>query len=328
MKRLHPTLLFLLKALVSLGLLSFLLARVDVAQLLRALVSARPSYLGIVLGVYLLGQILCSFRWLLLARPLGFRNPFRDFVTIYFIGMFFNLFAPSIVGGDVGRVFYLARDHANGEQRSWGGSTACAAVSVLADRAIGMGVLVWVGAVALVLFPSYPVPAIIRYLTFALALSFFLGWFFLPLGNRFFGGQKFAAGENLRRAFRSYAKSRSILLQVAGLSLIGHIIQAWMQILLGSALDVEIPWSYALILYPLVGLFSALPISVNGIGLREGGYLFLLQLIGVSAEKAIAFGILWFVIVALDSLIGGVVFILRKAPRPSAIAPEVGGQAK
>jgi hypothetical protein len=86
-----------------------------------------------------------------------------------------------------------------------------------------------------------------------------------------------------------------------------------MQFYLAKAVGLEIPWSYGFILYPLVGIFSALPISFNGIGLREGGYLFLLTQIGVSSEKAIAVGLLWFLVIVLDSLIGGVLYIARRS---------------
>ena len=92
---------------------------------------------------------------------------------------------------------------------------------------------------------------------------------------------------------------------------------------MGQALGLEIPWFYSFILYPLVSVFSALSISFNGIGLREGGYLFLLQRVGVESEKAIAFGLLWFIIVALDSLVGGTIFILSKSPKPSDMISEL-----
>ena len=130
-------------------------------------------------------------------------------------------------------------------------------------------------------------------------------------------------GRNLLRGLVTCARNYRVIAQTIALSLIAHFIQSWMHILLGHALDLEIPWSYVFILYPLVGVFSALPVSLNGIGLREGGYLFLLSQLDVSSEKAIAFSLLWFVIVALDSLVGGLVFILRKSPRPSEIAAQI-----
>jgi len=323
MKIIPPTLTFLLKALVSLSLLSFLLSRVDVAQLLRVLSSAHVSYLAVALVGYFLGQVISSVRWALLARPLGFKNPLKEFVLLYFIGMFFNLFAPSTVGGDLGRVFYLARGRTKREERERGMLTANALISVIADRAIGMAVLVWIGAVALVVFPEYSLPLVVRAPTFALALGFLLGWALLPLLKRFLEQRERAVGQNLSLALGIYQSHHQIVPQTVLLSLIVHLLQAWIQLLLGRALDVEIPWSYCFILYPLVGVFSALPISLNGIGLREGGYLFLLGQIDTSSERAIALGLLWFMIVALDSLIGGVVFVMRRGPKPSAVAPGI-----
>src|SRR3989338_3030536 len=133
----RSTITFLLKAIVSLGILSFLLSRIDMAQLLRVLSSVHLSYLVIAMAGYFLGQIICSMRWALLARPLGFKNPLKDFAVFYFIGMFFNLFAPSTIGGDVGRVFYLGRDGHRREEPQRGGAVGSALISVLADRLIG-----------------------------------------------------------------------------------------------------------------------------------------------------------------------------------------------
>lgn len=323
----RSTITFLLKTLVSLGILAFLLSRIDRAQLLRELSSAHRFYLVVAMAGYFLGQILCSVRWAVLARPLGFKNPVKDFVIYYFIGMFFNLFAPSTIGGDVGRVFYLARDVTKREQQEWMGPTMSALVSVLADRFIGLVVLVWIGAVALALFSSYPLPSVVRFITFALAGGSLLAWVLLPFFSRLGQRWDLPKVKNLLLGLATYARNRQIILQAVVLSSCVHFIQAWIQILLGRALDVEIPWSYSFILYPLVGMFSALPISLNGIGLREGGYKFLLELIGISSEKAIAFGILWFFIVVLDSLIGGVVFILKKNASPAVIASGIKDQA-
>lgn len=328
MKRANPTLSFLLKALVSVGFLSFLLWQIDMSQLFRVLSSAHLSYLGIALIGYFLGQVMSSMRWALLARALGFKNPFKEFVGFYLIGMFFNLFAPSTVGGDVGRVFYLAGGGNKGQGKYWTGSTATALISVITDRAIGMAVLVWIGAAALVVFPTYGLPHLVRYPIFALALGLLLCWLLFPLLSRFLQRREHPVGKHVRLALETYWGKGQIMLQTIGLSLLIHLIQAWMQILFGQALDVDIPWSYSLILYPLVGIFSALPISLNGIGLREGGYLFLLRRIDISSEKAIAFGLLWFILVAINSLIGGVLFVLRKNLNPSVIVSEVKNQVR
>ncbi len=319
----RSTISLLLKSLVSLGILAFLLSRIDTAQLVRVLTSARLSYLVVGLAGYILGQLLCSVRWALLARPLGFENGVKDFAVFYFIGMFFNLFAPSTIGGDVGRIFYLARDGRRKEEKRWSGPALSALISVLADRLIGLAMLAWIGAAALALFSGYALPLAVRAITFALAAGTILGWLLLPQLNRLAEHWDIPRGKNLLRGLVTYAANRRVIALTLIMSLIAHSIQGWMHILLGRALDVEIPWSYVFILYPLVGIFSALPVSLNGIGLREGGYLFLLRHIDVSSEKAIAFSFLWLIIVAIDSLIGGLVFIIRKSPKPSGVFPEV-----
>lgn len=319
----RSTVTLLLKSLVSLGILVFLLSRIDTAQLLRVLGSAHLSYFLIGMAGYFLGQIVCSVRWALLARPLGFENAVKDFAILYFIGMFFNLFAPSTIGGDVGRVFYLARDGHRREEPQRSGAAVSALISVLADRLIGLAVLVWIGAAALALFSNYAIPMVVRAITFALAAGSILGWLSLSPLYRLAQRWDLSRGRDLLRGLVTCASNHRVIAQTIALSLIVHFIQSWMHVLLGYALDLEIPWSYAFILYPLVGVFSALPVSLNGIGLREGGYLFLLSQLDVTSEKAIAFSLLWFVIVALDSLVGGLVFILRKSPKPSEIASEI-----
>jgi uncharacterized membrane protein YbhN (UPF0104 family) len=323
MKKVRPIFLWLFKALVSLGLLSFLLYRIDLTHFVQVFFSARPSYLVWALLAYFVGQMISSVRWAFLARPLGFENPFKDFVEFYLMGMFFNLFAPSTVGGDAGRVFYLARSENKPSDRDRAVSAVHAIISVIMDRAIGMGALAWIGAVAVAVFPTYDLPAVVRYVTFALALGCLFGWKLLQSIQRLLPGREHPLGRNLLLALETYRNRWPVLRMAFVLSLAVHFLQAWIQILLGWALGLEIPWSYCFILYPLVSMFSALPVSFNGIGLREGGYLFLLQRIGVGSEKAIAFGLLWFIIVALDSLVGGVVFILHKGSRPSVVVSEI-----
>jgi len=318
MKNAKPVLIFLLKLLVSAGLIAYFLSRIHIERFLQTFRSANFSYIALALGVYLVAQGVSAVRWEALARPLGIKTPFKDLAQYYLIGMFFNLFAPSTVGGDVTRVYYLVKDeeaHAKGRPVT----TVHAAMSVLMDRAIGMVVLVWMGALALLLFPYYAVPHAIRTVTFVFALGLLLGVLLIPLLKGFLPEDGHPLSVKLRLALRSYRLHWRALLAAGTLSLIVHLIQAWMHTVMGRALGLELPFSFCLIVYPLVGTFSAIPISLNGLGLREGGYIFLLAVIGIGTESAIAFGILLFLIVALDSLLGGLLFLFQQMPRPNAV---------
>ena len=322
MKKVKPALVLLMKVLVSVGLLVFFFTRIHIERFFHTFASADFSYIALALVVYFLSQFLSTLRWEVLARPLGFKKPFMVFLNFYLIGMFFNLFAPGTVGGDISRIYYLGRDEEGGREKDWGGITLNATVSVFVDRVIGMMVLVWLGALGLILFPQYAVPSAVRLLTFALALGFIVGGLLIPVLRRILPAVGYSTVVKLRVALRSYRARWQAIPQAIALSFVIHLIQAWIHLLIGRAIHIEIPFSYCIILYPLVGTFAAIPITLNGLGLREGGYLFLLAVIGINSEKAIAFGVLLFLAIAADSLVGGVVFLLKKSPKPSVIVAD------
>ncbi len=319
MKKFKPVLVLLLKVLVSAGLLIYFFTRIHIERFVETFATANFSYVVFILLVYLASQFVGVIRWMILARPLGFKTPLKVLVNYYLIGMFFNLFAPGTVGGDVSRIYYLARDGEPGIDKQWGGVTMHAAVSVFIDRVIGMAVLVWLGALALLLFPQYAVPAAVRSITYALAVGFVVGGLLLPLLRRALPADGHPAIVKLRVALHSYRADWKAVPQAIALSFVVHFIQAWIHLLLGRAIQIDIPYSFCLILYPLVGTFSALPVSLNGLGLREGGYLFLFQFIGIGSEKGVAFGLLLFVVIAMDSLVGGLLFLLQRGAKPAAI---------
>lgn len=321
MKKAKPVIIFLLKLLVSGGLLAYFLSRVHPERFLHTFASANYSWIALALTVYLFAQSIGAVRWTILARPLGIATPFKDLVKYYLIGMFFNLFAPGTVGGDVSRVYNLVRDeaaHAKGRAVT----TMHAAMSVLMDRAIGMVVLVWLGATALLLFPQYAVPPTVRMVTFLLASGFAVAVLLTPLLRRLLPEDGHTIVVKVRLLFRSYRMQWRALAAAGVLSIVIHLIQAWMHVVMGRALGLELPFTFCLIVYPLVGTFASIPVSLNGLGLREGGYIYLLAVIGIGTEKGIAFGLLLFLIVALDSLIGGLLFLLQKSAKPTAVIAE------
>jgi glycosyltransferase 2 family protein len=323
MKKFKPLLVLLLKILVSAGLLIYFFTRIHIERFVQTFATADPSYIALTLIVYLASQIVGVVRWMILARPLGFKTSFKALVYYYLIGMFFNLFAPGTVGGDVSRIYYLARDSEQNVDKKWGGATMHAAVSVFIDRVIGMAVLVWLGAVGLFLYPQYAIPATVRLVTFALAGGFILGGLLLPVLRRVLPADGHPVVVKLRVALRGYRAHWQAIPQAILLSLVVHFVQAWIHMLLGRAIHIDIPYSFCIILYPLVGTFSALPVSLNGLGLREGGYLYLFQFIGVRSEKGIAFGLLLFAIVAVDSLVGGLLFLVQKGSNAASQSSEL-----
>ncbi len=308
----------LIKIGISLSLLIYLIFSVDLAHLFSQLRSVHLPLLSIAFLGYLLGQVASAYKWRLLAYPLGFYYSQRVFTAYYFAGMYLNLFAPSTLLGDLGRGLLLAGP---------GGHRSLAINSVVADRASGLAVLLWIGAVALLVTRSYPIPAVLYYATLVGAGGILLGWWLLPR----VAASLLPPGSRLRGTVENdlapYWWNYPLLLKVCGLSALFHIFQMGLQYLLALSLHLSIPIEYFFLFIPLVTILSALPVSFSGIGIREGGYVFFLALVGVSQEQALAMGLLWTAVIIGSSLVGGLVFLFSPEER-LLITKEAQGQTK
>ena len=140
----------LLKAGVSIAILVYLFRTIDFAEVWLLFKNVHVEYLAVALGLYLLGQVFCAYRWKLVASVMGFQNSFREFFTYYFIGVFFNLFLPTAIGGDVGKCYYLGKENKK---------VLRAVVSVLADRGTGLIVLVIIAGISLTMVNGITLPS-------------------------------------------------------------------------------------------------------------------------------------------------------------------------
>lgn len=123
----------------------FLFGKIDLSKSFEIAMHANLWFLGLAVLMYFSSTLLNAYRWQLLANAVGLRKPFFKLVQFCFVGLFFNLFLPSTVGGDFSRCYYLSK----GTGR-YGG----AANSVLADRAVGIAVLFMFASLGILLGPG------------------------------------------------------------------------------------------------------------------------------------------------------------------------------
>jgi len=133
--------LAILKIVFSVGILAYIFTRVvRIGDLWANLREAQLSYLAIAVVIYFMVQTVSAFRWYLLLKPLGIEISFPRILALYFLGMYFNFFLPSSIGGDVFRVYYLNKET---------GRLSASTASVFLDRDIGMGGLLLTAVVVL-----------------------------------------------------------------------------------------------------------------------------------------------------------------------------------
>lgn len=301
-----------LKLGISLTLLAVVGTQIGWQQTFARLSQAEPWALPLGVGLYLLSQYISAWRWRALAEGLDFTGiGIVTYYRWYLTGMFFSLFLPGAIGGDVARVWYLAK--ATGKQKRH------ASLSILAERGFGFWSITALSAAA-VWLATPRLPESLGWLMAGVAALVGLGVAFPALlrlwlapmhalSSRFPKLTPFsewlADGADLLSQHRRVIATTLLSLGVHGCMLAVHLAIA---AALGVTLD---PW-YLLATYGLVSLASILPIAFNGIGIREGGYVLLLGRAGLSNDTALAFALYWFAVSSLTSLIGGGWWLLNK----------------
>jgi hypothetical protein len=74
----------------------------------------------------------------------------------------------------------------------------------------------------------------------------------------------------------------------------------------------HVPFLACLIFLPLIIMFTALPISISGIGIREGAFVLFFGLIGIRPGVATALSLSWFLATTTGSLWGLIEYIRYK----------------
>jgi glycosyltransferase 2 family protein len=302
-RRRHPILGFALRIGVGATIIALLLWHYNARPILDQLARERLVFFFAAVGLYVAGQVMSAWRWRLLGALLKIPAPFIDYLSYYFIGMFTNVFVPGLVGGDALRAIYLGRRH-----KRLGDAVA----SVFADRGTGLAGLFWLAAVAAAAL-SAAVPSTVRGPAILVGAGAFAGYALLPLLARLAARmpERIAV---LVQTVEPYMKRPLSLIPAIALSVVLQLSLAVCQWLLALGLGLHVPLGLFVLCVPIANLFASLPITLNGLGVRETFYLMFFAKAGIGHADAIALGLLWFSATALGNLTGVIAFALTDTP--------------
>ncbi len=320
---------------ISLVLIGYIFYRIsadcELGDLVKYWTDMNYGWLAGAFLILLVVLALGSFRWGLLLAAGGVRLSQISVFMYYLMGMFFNNFLPSTVGGDVIKAYYLSRATGKG---------AVAFVSVLLDRLMGMGGLCVVAVVASLFGGrtllsleatrpyALPVFLIVGGVTVALGLFFLLVFnarimhFFLSLARWGKIGEKI---RQLHESLYLYKEKSGVLVRSLLLSTgiwVMIVIGIWMLSLSFSSSVLPLPPGkfppisilYFFLLFPPIAVIMSVPVSFAGIGTREMGFIiFFGALNGVGEPGALALSLTYYFIYLVASLIGGVIYIFKDA---------------
>lgn len=306
---------FGVQVVVTVALLVLLFQKFDWA-LFQSAFSRTPRWFYLAsFGVLAAGQALYVFKWRLVLGAMGFRVPFWRLAEQYLLGIFFNNFFPTMIGGDAARVYYLGRQE----------GYATVATSILVDRGLGfLSMAAW-GSV-LVWWLDITTPAFVvarQVLTvlcvglgaaLAAALTFRLAPIVILLRRAPLLGRVAEMLELVRKRGRPLRRRPGVILAVVAAAFLYFLPFGWAyQTYFRLSGQVAVPYEAILLVLIAISILSNIPISVNGIGLREQLHYLLFGSLGVSKELAVGISVIIFSQFLILSVLGGLVWLRLRA---------------
>jgi uncharacterized protein (TIRG00374 family) len=313
----------LLRIVVSAVLLAFLISKIDFSK-----VTPRDSHLGtltwlaLALATATLGIILSAWRWQKVIGAFGVSVPISRLSTHYFAGQFVGNVLPSTIGGDVVRVSRSAKDI---------GTTETAFAAVALERLTGFLAL---PALCLIGFAIDPAllessTAWVALLVSGIALAA-LGTILFLAGHPKAAG-RFDGNENWTRFIGAVHEGighlrgdRRQAFGVLGTAFVYQISVIATVGFLSLTLGTGVSFAALVAFIPVVAMAQVVPISLSGLGIREGMLVLLLTPLGVTNGHAVGLGLAWYATMLIVSLPGAPAFAVgnrkRDAPAESADA--------
>jgi glycosyltransferase 2 family protein len=226
---------------------------------------------------------LSAVKWRLLLREQGVSVPYLLLLRTYIVSQFINLFMPSIVGGDVYRA-------AKVRHRTAGVSKALPAIVV--ERCTGVAALAIVGILGLshlLYLESFWL--ILAALVAAVVAGYvLLVWPVLRLMRKLDQSAGYGVVGVLTEILNALRPSWRFWAVVV-LSFVFHLGVVVTSLIYSTATQIDVAFTQLMVAVPLVYLVEMLPVSINGIGVREGTLAGVFGLMGLVPEHGLLLGL-------------------------------------
>lgn len=304
-----------LRTAASLLMLGLLLPRIDFGSVLPRWDRTTPFWLVGALLATAAGIFASAVRWQAVLIALELRTKLRTLLHHYLAGLFVGNFLPSTIGGDVLRVRRLAVQNGQG---------ADTFASVVLERLTGMLVLPLLTLSALVVNPGLrrlgasskiAVGLSIGVLVLLVLVLWLVGH--PRVGGRLTGTtgwQRFANAVHLgTNRFRRHPRA---VLAVVASAFTYQLFMVLAAFLAARALGLEdVGLTAVLAFVPAVAMAQTIPISLGGLGIREGALVLFLHPLDVPTGRAVALGLVIYGLNLTVSLLGAPSFAMGNRHR-------------
>lgn len=304
----------IVKIAVSAGLIALVLSMTDFPSVALAILGADARLVLSAFALIPLGVVIGAFRWRGLLLTHGVDASHWFLVGSGCVAGFVRLFLPSTIGGDAVRIY-----------DSWraGASKATAIATIGVDRLLGFLSLALLATGGLAFSPhldEIPFARLVAVLASA-GLVLIVGWIFLPtppipgwavgVWSRVPGAVR-RPFDSLFGSLDAFTGQHLVLLRSLALSFLLQLNVVTFYWLIALGLGLQVTYAQLLIAAPIATFVMLLPITINGVGLREVIWVVLLGAYGFDEAMGIALSWIELGLFVAFGLVGGLVYLVRR----------------
>ena len=304
-----------LKVCVSVTLIFLVASRADLSEVVQTLSEVNFLYYVIAFMLTFVGVCISTYKWKTLLGANNINAYFFDLLKYYFIGLFTNILVPGFIGGDIIRSQMLSNQSKNklGSYSSTIADRVSGAFILLTLASIG-GFVFYIKTQKLILIT----PFVLLLMSFLILFSGYL--LFEPTFNLFLKifpskPKVLFHSKELMQALYSLKSHKNVLIKSVFIGLFFQLSVVIVTYILGTSIGAGVPLYIFLFVVPVVAIFKMLPISILGIGIQDGLFVFFLGLYGIDSSVAFTLSIIAFSISFAYGLIGGLVYIINSFTR-------------
>ena len=290
LKKLNTFLIRLIVSILSLGLL-FYFVRGEINEAVSHLANLAVLPLLIAIALNFVSLIVVTFRIGTILSVQGIHLSFSRRYYLWVISLFFNLFLPSAVGGDITKGYYIYKDS---------GKKMASITSVILDRFFGLLATISIGFFAFLVAREHIGDPKVGHLLFWATGVVLVGVLFV-LNRRFSRPAEhlvlaLTPGHFRSRLARLFAifelyRDRHLNLWIAFFhSLVAQALYMTIVYFLGKSVHIDLPITIYFLFVPLITVISMIP-SIGGLGVREAATVYLFREL-IPVEQAVALSLL------------------------------------
>lgn len=314
---------FSIRLALTLLMFALLFKSLSWSALFGALAHIRHSIMLVSLMVGSGGVVLSAYQWRSLLQGEQIRFDLAELINLYVVGIAFNHFLPTGMGGDTIKALFVGRES---------GNSAGSASAVILCRITGFLSMMLVAFPVLILWHEHLTSELIEWFgLLSLLVGSMIGGAIVAVGllprlfkEKWATVRVFASALRVGTAlFMAAKRPRSMCIAIL------YGIAFWIAAILNSyayadSLGIHASLYFFCVSIPLISLVSFLPISINGFGLRESAYVYAFSTIHVSAATALLLALLLDAQALLFGVVGGCLYITLLSKKKAARMGEHG----